>query len=165
MSLSFSVKNEDKLFEITKQLAPTLKNQKIIFIEGSVGAGKTTFIRYLLETLAKKDQKKFFFQGSPTYQRENQYYFNELNCVHFDFYQVEDSPHIDLEDYIVDHCLLLEWPFLAVLDILFNWPFLAVLAVLSKWLNFIFLFGGPFWPSFIEELEFLLRARSSRGVW
>ena len=110
MSLSFSVKNEDKLFEITKQLAPTLKNQKIIFIEGSVGAGKTTFIRYLLETLAKKDQKKFFFQGSPTYQRENQYYFNELNCVHFDFYQVEDSPHIDLEDYIVDHCLLIEWP-------------------------------------------------------
>ena len=58
--------------------------------------------------------------------------------------------------------LLLEWPFLAVL---FNWPFLAVLAVLSKWLNFILLFGGPFWPSFIEELEFLLRARSSRGVW
>jgi tRNA threonylcarbamoyladenosine biosynthesis protein TsaE len=109
VSLSFSVKNEDKLFEITKQLAPTLKNQKIIFIEGSVGAGKTTFIRYLLETLAKKDQKKFFFQGSPTYQRENQYYFNELNCVHFDFYQVEDSPHIDLEDYIVDHCLLIEW--------------------------------------------------------
>lgn len=110
MSLSFSVKNEDKLFEITKQLAPTLKNQKIIFIEGSVGAGKTTFIRYLLETLAKKDQKKFFFQGSPTYQRENQYYFNELNCVHFDFYQVEDHPNIDLEDYIVDHCLLIEWP-------------------------------------------------------
>jgi len=23
---------------------------------------------------------------------------------------VEDSPHIDLEDYIVDHCLLIEWP-------------------------------------------------------
>ena len=72
--------------------------------------GKTTFIRYLLETLAKKDQSKFFFQGSPTYQRENQYYFNELNCVHFDFYQVRRHPHIDLEDYIVDHCLLIEWP-------------------------------------------------------
>ena len=110
MSLSFSVTNEEQLFEITNQLAPTLKNQQVIFIEGDVGAGKTTFIRYLLETLAKKNQSKFFFQGSPTYQRENQYYFNELNCVHFDFYQVEDHPNIDLEDYIVDHCLLIEWP-------------------------------------------------------
>ena len=61
--------------------------------------------------------------------------------------------------------LLLEWPFLAVLAVLFKWPFLAVLAVLFKWLNFIFLAGEPFWPSFIKELEFLLRALSSLGVW
>ncbi len=110
MSFSFTVKHEDELFEITNKLAPTLKNQNIIFIEGGVGAGKTTFIRYLLETLAKSNQSKFIFQGSPTYQRENQYYFNQLNCVHFDFYQVEDSPVIDLEDYIIDHCLFIEWP-------------------------------------------------------
>ena len=110
MSFSFTVKHEGELFEITNKLAPTLKNQKIIFIEGGVGAGKTTFIRYLLETLAKNNQSKFFFQGSPTYQRENQYYFNQLNCVHFDFYQVEDSLGIDLEDYIIDHCLFIEWP-------------------------------------------------------
>ena len=64
MSFSFTVKHEDELFEITNKLAPTLKNQKIIFIEGGVGAGKTTFIRYLLETLAKNNQSKFFFQGS-----------------------------------------------------------------------------------------------------
>jgi len=110
VSFSFTVKHEDELFEITNKLAPTLKNQKIIFIEGDVGAGKTTFIRYLLETLAKNNQSKFFFQGSPTYQRENQYYFNQLNCVHFDFYQVEDDLGIDLEDYIIDHCLFIEWP-------------------------------------------------------
>ena len=110
MSFSFTVKHEDELFKITNKLAPTLKNQKIIFIEGGVGVGKTTFIRYLLETLAKNNQSKFFFQGSPTYQRENQYYFNQLNCVHFDFYQVEDDLGIDLEDYIIDHCLFIEWP-------------------------------------------------------
>ena len=110
MSFSFTVKHEEELFEITNKLAPTLKNQKIIFIEGGVGAGKTTFIRYLLKTLAKNNQSKFFFQGSPTYQRENQYYFNQLNCVHFDFYQVEDRTGIDLEDYIIDHCLFIEWP-------------------------------------------------------
>ena len=110
MSLFFTIKHEVELFEITNKLAPTLKNQQIIFIEGIVGAGKTTFIRHLLETLAKNVRSKFFFQGSPTYQRENQYSFNQLNCVHFDFYQVEDNPGIELEDYIIDHCLLIEWP-------------------------------------------------------
>ena len=63
MSFSFTVKHEDELFEITNKLAPTLKNQQIIFIEGSVGVGKTTFIRHLLETLAKNNQSKFFFQA------------------------------------------------------------------------------------------------------
>jgi len=61
VSLSFSVTNEEQLFEITNQLAPTLKNQQVIFIEGDVGAGKTTFIRYLLETLAKKQSIKILF--------------------------------------------------------------------------------------------------------
>ncbi len=64
MSLSFSVTNEEQLFEITNQLAPTLKNQQVIFIEGDVGAGKTTFIRYLLETLAKKINQNSFFKAA-----------------------------------------------------------------------------------------------------
>ena len=113
MSFSFTVKHEDELFEITNKLAPTLKNQKIIFIEGGVvGAGKTTFIRYLLETLAKKQPIKIlFFKEVQPIKEKNQYYFNQLNCVHFDFYQVEDSLGIDLEDYIIDHCLFIEWLF------------------------------------------------------
>ena len=110
MSLTYTAENEKKFNAVTKQIAPTLNHQKILFIEGEVGAGKTTFVRYLLQTLAKRNNSNFFFQGSPTYQRENQYHFNEFHFIHFDFYQVKDVSNIDLEDYLLDYCLLIEWP-------------------------------------------------------
>ena len=110
MNLTYIVENERKLDVVIKQLATTLNHQQILFIEGEVGAGKTTFVRHLLKTLAELNSSNFFFQGSPTYQRENQYHFNEFHFIHFDFYQVENNSNIDLEDYLLDQCLLIEWP-------------------------------------------------------
>ena len=110
MSLTYYVENERKLKEVIKTLAPTLNHQQILFFEGEVGAGKTTFVRHLLQTLAERSSTNFFFQGSPTYQRENQYHFNGIHFIHFDFYQIEKDLIIDLEDYLLDQCLLVEWP-------------------------------------------------------
>jgi tRNA threonylcarbamoyl adenosine modification protein YjeE len=110
LNLTYIVKNERKLDVVIKQLAPTLNHQQILFIEGEVGAGKTTFVRHLLKILAELNSSNFFFHGSPTYQRENQYHFNEFNFIHFDFYQVENDSKIDLEDYLLDQCLIIEWP-------------------------------------------------------
>ena len=110
MSLTYTVESEEKLNFVIKQLAPTLSHQQILFIEGEVGAGKTTFVRHLLKFLADRNSSNFFFQGSPTYQRENQYHFNEFHFIHYDFYQVENDLNIDLEDYLSDQCLIIEWP-------------------------------------------------------
>ena len=110
MNLTYIVENERKLDVVIKQLAPTLNHQQILFIEGEVGSGKTTFVRHLLQILAERSNSNFFFQGSPTYQRENQYHFDKFHFTHFDFYQVENNSNIDLEDYLLDQCLLIEWP-------------------------------------------------------
>ena len=110
MNLTYNVDNEEKLDFVIKQLAPTLNHQQILFIEGKVGAGKTTLVRYLLKNLAKRNSCNFFFQGSPTYQRENLYHFDKLHFIHFDFYQIENDFDIDLEDYLSEQCLIIEWP-------------------------------------------------------
>ena len=111
MSLVFQIPSEQKLLPITQSLARSLDHQKIVFFEGSLGAGKTTFIRYLLEAISAQHKSPFEFQGSPTYQREHIYNFTKLNIVHFDFYQVDTPLRMDLEDYVVDYCILVEWPF------------------------------------------------------
>ena len=110
MNATFSVHQESDLAQVVDKISPLLQHQQILFFEGEVGSGKTTFIRYLLESLAKKTNQDFHFLGSPTYQREHHYNLKKLNLVHFDFYQVDQKTHIDLEDYFMDNCLLVEWP-------------------------------------------------------
>ena len=110
MSLSFTINHESELTDLVSKISPLLQHQQILFFEGEVGSGKTTFIRHLLKSLALKVNQDFHFLGSPTYQREHHYNLNKLNLVHFDFYQVDEKTHVDLEDYFMNNCLLIEWP-------------------------------------------------------
>ena len=110
MSLSFTINQEPELTDLVDKISPILQHQQILFFEGDVGSGKTTFIRYLLKSLAIKANQDFHFLGSPTYQREHHYNLNKLNLVHFDFYQVDGKTHVDLEDlkkrYLPDAMLI-----------------------------------------------------------
>ena len=110
MSLSFTINHESELTDLVSKISPLLQHQQVLFFEGEVGSGKTTFIRHLLKSLALKANQDFHFLGSPTYQREHHYNLNKLNLVHFDFYQVDGKTYIDLEDYFKNNCLLIEWP-------------------------------------------------------
>ena len=109
MSLNFSISQEKQLDEIVKKLIKYISAPQIFFFEGEVGSGKTTLIRYLLEGIAKLENKKLFFQGSPTYQREHIYNFKKYDVVHFDFYQVENTS-IDIDEYFLNNCIFIEWP-------------------------------------------------------
>ena len=110
MSLSFTINHESEITDLVDKLSPLLQHQQILFFEGEVGSGKTTFIRHLLKSLALKANQELHFLGSPTYQREHHYNLKKLNLIHFDFYQVDEKTHIDLEDYFMNNCLLIEWP-------------------------------------------------------
>ena len=110
MSLSFNINQESELADIVDKISPLLQHQQILFFEGEVGSGKTTFIRHLLKSLALNANQDLHFLGSPTYQREHHYKVKKLNLVHFDFYQVDGKTQFDLEDYFMNNCLLIEWP-------------------------------------------------------
>lgn len=109
MILNFSISQEKQLHEIVKKLIKAISVSQVYFFEGEVGSGKTTLIRYLLEGIARRENKNLFFQGSPTYQREHIYNFDKLNVVHFDFYQVKNCL-IDIDEYFSNNCILIEWP-------------------------------------------------------
>ena len=110
MSLSLTINQESELKGLVDKISRLLQHQQILFFEGEVGSGKTTFIRHLLKSFVIKANQDFHFLGSPTYQREHHYNFKKLNLIHFDFYQVDEKTHVDLEDYFMNNCLLIEWP-------------------------------------------------------
>ena len=105
-----SIKSEKELDCITEPIAKNLANGDIIFLEGELASGKTTCIREIIKSVSLIKKKSFSFQGSPTYQKANTYDFKNLNILHFDFYNLKQNDQNDLEDYIIDNSILMEWP-------------------------------------------------------
>ena len=91
--------------QLGKVLAPGLR----IYLEGDLGAGKTTLVRGLLRGLGYGDKVK-----SPTYTLIEEYSVSGLDLFHFDFYRftrAEEYLDAGLDEYFVgDGICLVEWP-------------------------------------------------------
>jgi tRNA threonylcarbamoyladenosine biosynthesis protein TsaE len=87
-----------------------IKNKKTIAFFGSMGAGKTTFIKTICKKLGVEDNVT-----SPTYSLVNEYRNNKGETIyHFDFYRIKDENEaldMGFEDYLYSGNLcLIEWP-------------------------------------------------------
>ena len=82
---------------------------KTILFNGSMGAGKTTFINALLIAMQSDDTAT-----SPTFSIVNEYNIPNDKVYHFDFYRIEsidEAYNFGIEDYLNNnHWLFMEWP-------------------------------------------------------
>ena len=102
--------NEAATVAMGKSLAAGLKAGMTIFLEGSLGAGKTTLCRGILEYYGHSGTVK-----SPTYTLVEPYErLTAMPIYHFDLYRLSDGEeleYIGIRDYFSDTNLcLVEWP-------------------------------------------------------
>lgn len=94
---------------VAERLASQLRPGDVVALTGDLGAGKTTFVRHLLQALGHEGEVP-----SPTFAIVVPYEHMMLPLVlHADLYRIEDPSElaeIGLESIDDDAVLLVEWP-------------------------------------------------------
>jgi len=103
------IKNEQEMLEAGGKLAQQLQPGMLVFLQGDLGAGKTTLVRGILRGLGHEGSVK-----SPTYNLVEPYTIKEQAFFHFDLYRlmdVEELEYMGMRDYLnKDSICFIEWP-------------------------------------------------------
>ena len=75
------ISSEKQTEELAIKFYKKLQSGNIIFLFGEIGVGKTTFVRYLINTFQKENKLKLTEVTSPTFNLLNEFkyhYFNRM---------------------------------------------------------------------------------------
>lgn len=104
---------EEQLEEFSKNLSTELRQGNIFFLFGEMGVGKTTFVKYLINSLQLRLKQKITEVTSPTFNIMNEYNIDGLIIKHYDLYRLK-SPNelkdLNLFEENGNAILLIEWP-------------------------------------------------------
>jgi tRNA threonylcarbamoyladenosine biosynthesis protein TsaE len=101
--------SEAETFAVARVLAATLKPGDVLLLSGSLGAGKTAFVRGLAEGLGIDPDEV----SSPTFTLVHEYRGGRLALYHADLYRLERAAVEELgldELGVADGVLAIEWP-------------------------------------------------------
>lgn len=101
--------DEAATIAVGRRLALALPQSVLIYLEGDLGAGKTTLVRALLRALGHKGAVR-----SPTYTLIEPYELTGHDVFHLDLYRLgspDELEDIGIRDILALPCVLLvEWP-------------------------------------------------------
>ncbi|THF62420.1 tRNA (adenosine(37)-N6)-threonylcarbamoyltransferase complex ATPase subunit type 1 TsaE [Pseudothauera nasutitermitis] len=108
-ALKAHLHGEDDTVALGAALAAGLRPGLVIYLQGDLGAGKTTLVRGVLRALGHGGNVK-----SPTYTLIEPYVVSRLDLYHFDFYRFnspEEFLDAGLDEYFAGQgACLVEWP-------------------------------------------------------
>ena len=99
--------------KVAEQLANVIKKNFTLLFYGNIGVGKTTFIRYFINQLQKKNKLEISEVPSPTFNLIHEYKINSIIIRHFDLYRIKDKKDLDnlgINEDVKEYVRLIEWP-------------------------------------------------------
>lgn len=97
------LESEEDTYKLAEEIAQLLKGNEVICLRGTLGAGKTTFVKALAKALKVKNPSAV---RSPTFTLVNEYETDKGKLIHIDLYRV---PDFDYSEFIGEGILAVEW--------------------------------------------------------
>ncbi|MGF1572107.1 MAG: 2-amino-4-hydroxy-6-hydroxymethyldihydropteridine diphosphokinase [Sumerlaeia bacterium] len=109
--LVLQIANEPELAELALALAEAAQPGMIFALDGTLGAGKTTFTRHFSQALGVKD-----YVSSPSFTLCQEYRGPQFPVVHWDFYRLQHADELESTGFELrpDSVMMIEWASLFV---------------------------------------------------
>ena len=108
-SLTVGLADEAATSAFGRELSPLLAPGMVVWLDGDLGAGKTTLVRAVLRAFGHAGPVK-----SPTYTLVEVYVVSSIYLYHFDFYRFSEAEEFEdagLGEYFREDAIcLVEWP-------------------------------------------------------
>ena len=108
---TFVINNIKQTKKLAQAFAKLLVGGEVILLNGDLGAGKTTFTKFVLQALGVKDNIT-----SPTFTLMHEYKTKKFNIYHFDMYRLPDANEataLGFEEYLYSedksNIVFVEW--------------------------------------------------------
>jgi len=112
-SSRINISEEKKTKYIAEIFSKNIEVGNFLFFNGELGIGKTTFIKYLINSLQKKKNQSITEIPSPTFNLVNEYQLDSLIIKHYDLYRINDEKELNSLGFFednTDQITLIEWP-------------------------------------------------------
>jgi|TARA_B110001452_G_scaffold153032_1_gene127340 tRNA threonylcarbamoyl adenosine modification protein YjeE len=99
--------------KLANNFSKILKKGDVVFFQGEIGVGKTTFIRHLINSFQMNNNISLTEVTSPTFNLINEYDVGVFIIQHYDLYRLASSnetKNIGLLENQEELLTLIEWP-------------------------------------------------------
>lgn len=105
----YNISDLQETKKLSEKLGELLTPQDIVTFSGNLGAGKTTFVKFLIQSIVKQEIPV----TSPTFNLVQIYETKRFPIWHFDMYRLRHSDEVfelGYEEALSEGVSLIEWP-------------------------------------------------------